>query len=196
MKRMSLIIALGLVLAGTACHDLKRSREVDNPSVSGKTIAQQVCSNCHGVTGVSVSPTFPKLAGQQREYLINQLTDLKTRARSDPHAQTFMWGFNHLTDAQIDEIATWFSSQPAVLGKAGDRTLMDQGRAIYVSGLPNKGVPACSSCHGQNGEGMGQFPISAKIKIHRRGTLSSHQQRNGTGGWRSSTGSVTRNLPA
>ena len=42
MKRMSLIIALGLVLAGTACHDLKRSREVDNPSVSGKTIAQQV----------------------------------------------------------------------------------------------------------------------------------------------------------
>jgi len=42
----------------------------------------------------------------------------------------------------------------------------------------------------------GDNPISAKIKIHRRGTLSTHQQRNGTGGWRSSTGSVTRNLPA
>jgi len=158
MKKVALIITLGLVLAGTACHDLERSRAVDNPSVSGKTIAEQVCSNCHGVTGVSVSPTFPKLAGQQREYLINQLTDLKTRNRSDPHARTFMWGFTHLTDSQIDEIATYFSSQQAVMGAPGDRTLMAQGRAIYVSGLPNKGVPACSSCHGQNGEGMGQFP--------------------------------------
>lgn len=158
MKKVASIIIFAFAFAGAACHDLERSREVDNPSVSGKTIAQQVCSNCHGATGVSVSPTFPKLAGQQREYLVNQLTDLKSRARSDPHAQMFMWGFTHLTDVQIDEIATYFSSQPAVMGKPRERILMDQGRTIFVSGLPDKGVPACSSCHGQNGEGMGQFP--------------------------------------
>jgi cytochrome c553 len=158
MKTMTQYIALGLLLAGTACHDLDRSRAVDNPAVPGKTIAEQVCSNCHGVTGVSVSPTFPKLAGQQREYLVLQLTDLKTHRRSDPHAKAFMWGFPHLTEAQIDGIATYFSSQQAVMGPPGNRALMDQGRAIFLSGLPDKGVPACSSCHGQHGEGMNQFP--------------------------------------
>ncbi|MBN3789484.1 c-type cytochrome [Burkholderia sp. Ac-20353] len=158
MKILALTITLGLVLAGTACHDLEHSRAVDNPSVSGKTIAEQVCSNCHGVTGVAVSPMFPKLAGQQREYLVNQLTDLRNRARSDPHAKTFMWGFTHLTDAQIGEIANWFSSQPPVMGSPGNPITMEQGRAIFFSGLPDKGVPACTTCHGQNGEGMGQFP--------------------------------------
>lgn len=158
MKQLAQFIAFATLLAGTACHDVERSRAVDNPAVSGKTIAEQVCSNCHGVTGVSVSPTFPKLAGQQREYLVLQLTDLKTRLRSDPHAKTFMWGFPHLTEAQIDGIAVYFSGQQAVMGRSGNRALMDQGKVIFLSGLPDKGVPACASCHGQHGEGMNQFP--------------------------------------
>ncbi|QCP50283.1 c-type cytochrome [Trinickia violacea] len=158
MNRVTQLICLGMLLAGTACHDLERSRAVDNPAVSGKTIALQVCSNCHGVTGVSVSPTFPKLAGQQREYLVDQLTDFKTHARSDPNAKRFMWGFTHLTGTQIDEIATYFSTQQTTLGQPGDRRLIDKGRTIYASGLPDKGVAACVSCHGQHGEGAGGFP--------------------------------------
>jgi cbb3-type cytochrome c oxidase subunit III len=158
MKRVVQIISLGMLLAGSACHDLERSREVDNPAVAGKTIALQVCSNCHGVNGVSVSPTFPKLAGQRREYLVDQLTDFKTHARSDPNAKRFMWGFTHLSEAQIDELAAYFSSQQPVLGESGDRALIDEGRAIFASGLPDKGVAACISCHGQHGEGMNQFP--------------------------------------
>jgi cytochrome c553 len=156
MKLMAPVITMGLLLTGTACHDLERSRAVDNPAVSGKTIAQQICSNCHGVTGVSVSPTFPKLAGQQREYLVNQLTDLKTRTRSDPHARTFMWGFTHLTDAQINEIATYFSSQPAVMGKASDRALMDQGRAIFW--LFQKWSGVCQEREHQSTDVCGALP--------------------------------------
>ncbi|MEA3101749.1 c-type cytochrome [Caballeronia mineralivorans] len=158
MKKLAQLISLGMLLAGSGCHDLERSRSVDNPAVAGKTIALQVCSNCHGANGVSVSPTFPKLAGQQREYLINQLTDFKAHSRSDPNARRFMWGFTHLSDAQIEALATYFSNQQQAPGKPGDRALIDEGRAIFAFGLQDKGVAACSSCHGQHGEGAGQFP--------------------------------------
>ncbi|HEX7909063.1 MAG TPA: c-type cytochrome [Paraburkholderia sp.] len=158
MKKIAQIISLGMALAGTGCHDMDRSRAVDNPAVAGKTIALQVCSNCHGVKGVSVSPAFPKLAGQRREYLVDQLADFKTHARSDPNAKRFMWGFTHLSEAQIDELAAYFSSQTPVMGEAADQSLMVEGKAIFTSGLPDKGVAACVSCHGKHGEGMNQFP--------------------------------------
>jgi cytochrome c553 len=158
MKKVAKVVILGIVLAGAACHDLEQSRGVNNPSAPGRTIAEQVCSTCHGVTGVSRSPAFPKLAGQPREYLVAQLTDFKTHARADPHAKSFMWAVARLTDAQINEIAYYFSGQSVILGKPGDRSLMNQGRAIFESGLPNKGVPACGACHGENGEGIGLFP--------------------------------------
>ena len=158
MQKVARFICLGFLLAGSACHDIERSRSVDNPAVAGKTIALQVCSNCHGVNGVSVSPTFPKLAGQRQEYLVDQLTDFKTHARTDPNAKRFMWGFTHLTEAQIDDLAAYFSSQPADLGEASDRALVNEGKVIFTSGLPNKGVAACVACHGQHGEGMNRFP--------------------------------------
>ncbi|RQS75626.1 cytochrome c4 [Burkholderia sp. Bp8963] len=158
MNRMAHIVSLAMLLAGSACHDLERSRQIDNAAVSGKTIALQVCSNCHGATGVSVSPMFPKLAGQRKEYLVDQLADFKNHARSDPNAKRYMWGFTHLTDAQIDEIATYFSSQPTTLGDVVDLTLISEGKAIFLSGLPDKGVAACIACHGQHGEGVERFP--------------------------------------
>ena len=158
MNKVAHIVSIGMLLAGLACQDLEHSRQVDNPLVPGKTIALQVCSNCHGVNGVSISPTFPKLAGQQKEYLVDQLTDFKSHTRADPNAQRFMWGFTHLTDMQIDELATYFSSQSPVMGVASDPALIEEGRAIYHSGMPGKGVAACVACHGQHGEGMNQFP--------------------------------------
>ncbi|MDN7904565.1 c-type cytochrome [Burkholderia diffusa] len=158
MNKVAHIVSLAMMLAGAGCHDLERSRQVDNPAVRGKTIALQVCSNCHGATGVSVSPMFPKLAGQRKEYLVDQLTDFKSHARADPNAKRYMWGFTHLTDKQIDELADYFSSQAAVPGEAVDRTVLDAGRAIFVGGLPDKGVAACVGCHGQHGEGMSRFP--------------------------------------
>ncbi|OMG71593.1 c-type cytochrome [Burkholderia ubonensis] len=158
MTKMAHLVSLAMLLAGSACHDLERSRQVDNPAVAGKTIALQVCSNCHGATGVSVSPMFPKLAGQRKEYLVDQLTDFKHHARADPNAKRYMWGFTHLTDAQIDELATYFSSQSATLGDAGDLALITAGKAIFEAGLPDKGVAACIGCHGQHGEGVERFP--------------------------------------
>ncbi|PCE32665.1 c-type cytochrome [Burkholderia ubonensis] len=158
MKRIVLRLLPAILLAGAGCDDLERSRAIDQPAVAGKTIALQVCSNCHGANGVSVSPMFPKLAAQPREYLIAQLTDFRSRRRSDPNAQKYMWGVTHLSDTQIEQLAAYFSSRSPPPGKPGDPPRVDMGRSIFASGLPDKGVAACIGCHGLHGEGAGEVP--------------------------------------
>ena len=51
---------------------------------------EHVCSSCHGMEGKSVSPTFPRLAGQQKDYLVLQLKAFRDHTRADPHAHTYM----------------------------------------------------------------------------------------------------------
>ncbi|AYZ62619.1 cytochrome c4 [Burkholderia multivorans] len=158
MKHMVLRLLPAILLAGTGCDGLEQSRAIDRPAVAGRTIAQQVCSNCHGANGISVSPMFPKLAAQPREYLIAQLTDFRNHRRADPNAQKYMWGVSRLSDTQIEQLAAYFSSQPPAPGKPGDPPRVDLGRAIFASGLPDQGVAACITCHGLHGEGAGGVP--------------------------------------
>src|ERR1700693_2114843 len=47
-----------------------------------------VCSSCHGPGGRSTSSTFPRLAGQQKDYLVAQLQAFRDKTRADPPAQT------------------------------------------------------------------------------------------------------------
>ena len=97
------------------CGDIARSRNLGNPAVSATTLAQQVCSNCHGMTGNSVSPNFPNLAGQMEPYFIAQLTGFKSHNRRDPAGYEYMWGLSRsLTDEQISGLAAYYSSQSAV----------------------------------------------------------------------------------
>ena len=142
----------------TACSSMDGSRSVNNPSMSGRTLAAQVCSSCHGVTGESTSPNFPKLNGQQKDYLVAQLDDFKGHVRSDAKAQEHMWGFTRLTSAQIAELADYFSGQVPMRGRAISSPTLARGEMIFNKGLPDLGVVQCSSCHGNSGEGNGTFP--------------------------------------
>jgi cytochrome c553 len=150
---------LGLsIFVLAACSSIEGSRSVNNASVSGRTLAVQVCSTCHGVTGESTSPNFPKLNSQQKDYLIAQLDDFKGHTRSDARAQEHMWGFTRLTTAQISELADYFSGQPPMRGKSITSPALARGEIIFSKGIPDLGVVQCSSCHGTRGEGNSTFP--------------------------------------
>jgi cytochrome c553 len=159
------MIAIGLVLASmtmaAGCTTTESSRNLNDPSVSGKDLAQQVCSTCHGVDGNSTNPTFPKLAAQQSEYIIAQLKVFRSHDRSDPAGSQYMWGIaRHLTDAQITEMAAYFNQQKMIPDQAehADAGLVAQGKLIFNNGIPSKNTPACAACHGANGEGNSAFP--------------------------------------
>ena len=66
------------------------------------------CAGCHGNNGVSVIPTYPKLAGQHAQYIVKALTAYKTGDRSDPTMKAMAVP---LSDADIDNLAAYFSGQ-------------------------------------------------------------------------------------
>ena len=164
MKR-NLIVAISAAVfvatVGTGCTNIERSRNLADPAVPGRVLAMQVCSNCHGVDGNSVSPNFPNLAAQTEPYVIEQLNSFRKHSRLDPAGFEYMWGLSrHLTDEQIKDLAAYYAGQkvqsPAYLtGKPAQR---EAGRILYAGGVPEKNILACATCHGLDGMGMQQFP--------------------------------------
>ena len=157
-SKSQLACLTGLLLTLCACTNLVSSRDVANPEVPAKVVAAQVCSNCHGITGESASPAFPKLAGQQKEYLVAQLTDFKGHERSDSRGTQYMWGFTHLSAAQVEGLADYFSDQARMHGKTFAGTSLVRGEAIFRNGIAENGVVACATCHGPEAGGNGPFP--------------------------------------
>ncbi len=151
--------ALCSVALGAGCANLERSRDWSDEHVSGEVLAQQVCSTCHGVTGQSVNSLFPKLAGQQKAYIQGQLEAIRGRDRNSERTRQFMWGpARFLTNAQIEQIATYFSSQPEMRAELGSAEANERGKTLYYQGLPSAGVESCASCHGNAAEGDDVVP--------------------------------------
>jgi cytochrome c553 len=158
----SLIVA-AIVLASAAVHDAQAAAVVVAPeptALNAQQLVSNACSKCHGFNGVSTSPLFPILAGQVPGYIESELRLFRQRGRSDPHARAFMWGIARaLTDEQIKGVALYFSTQPAVAGKASSNpALADKGKVLYENGHPERDIEACTVCHGHSGEGVNTQP--------------------------------------
>jgi len=117
-----------------------------------------VCMDCHGPIGDSVKQSVPRLNGQQAEYLKKRLVDFHDPGSQDPHATNAMWSIvESKGDAELNDIAEYYARQPPMAAKHG-RPLAEEGRRLYMSGSRANYVPACSSCHGAQGEGHGVVP--------------------------------------
>lgn len=149
--------AVALVaLTVAACTLVPEPQEPSDPHIAGLV---HVCSSCHGLEGRSISPTFPRLAGQQEEYIEAQLKAFRDHTRADPHAHTYMWGMAaRLSDSDIKGLAEYFSSRRPVPGSPGDPALMSAGKAIFDNGIEARDVPACQVCHGDHGQGAEAVP--------------------------------------
>ena len=161
MRAMQIALAVVLGTVASGCANVERSRDLSNPSISPAVTAVQVCANCHGKDGNSVSPKFPRLAGQQAAYLVAQLDNFRNHQRSDPQGVEYMWGISRkLTDDQIAGLAEYYSKQTPRLHDipAGDPKLLAAGKEIFEKGVPQQNVAACTACHGPKAEGIGAFP--------------------------------------
>ncbi len=138
------------------------ARADDTTSQSGMAKAQQlastVCVACHGADGNSASPNFPKLAGQQPEYITKQLMNFKSGARTNPIMQGIVTS-NNLTPDDMKNLGIYFSQQTIKPGAAKDKTLAEEGEKIFKGGDAATGTPACAACHGPTGAGIpSEFP--------------------------------------
>jgi cytochrome c553 len=122
-------------------------------------LAETTCVNCHGVSGRSISPTFPNLAAQTVPYLQAQLHAFRDQTRGDPDALTYMWGMaSQLSDATIEALSTYYAAQAPSRAKTGDANLMARGKQIFEEGVASQGIPACATCHGPQARGNDIFP--------------------------------------
>ena len=100
------LLALGVMLTGilgtaSAAGDITAGKE-----------KSALCVSCHGADGNSTDPQFPRLAGQHANYLERALMDYRSGARKNPIMAGFAAG---LTDADIANLAAYFSSQSGVV---------------------------------------------------------------------------------
>ena len=135
----------------------------DEPDAAAKAYAHRlavgVCGTCHGPEGNSVQPKFPRLAGQNSNYLVTQLHNFHDQKRGDPDAIGYMWGMaSQLSDETIVALADYYAVRATGPGTVRNTAQVARGREIYEHGIPTAGVPACAACHGPEARGTGDFP--------------------------------------
>jgi cytochrome c553 len=161
--------SLNVAALAIACTVMSTIRAADisvptDPSqLSAPKLVSYVCAKCHGASGngITISPLFPILAGQNPIYIQEQLKLLRQRSRSDPHARAFMWGISRgLSDEQIEGVAEYFGALPAVSGRpSSNPALAAKGKEIYENGVPEPHrVIKCIECHGEVGAGTNNVP--------------------------------------
>ncbi len=161
LLNMAAIALAATVISTTRAADI--SLPPDPSVLQGGALVSYACSKCHGISGngVSISPLFPILAGQNPIYTQEQLKLLRQRFRGDPHARAFMWGISRaLTDEQIESVAVYFGNQPAVTGRpSANPALAAKGKEIYENGAPEPHrIIKCIECHGEVGAGTNNVP--------------------------------------
>jgi len=146
--------AILAMIFATAARAEDKDAAVSKQAVEAK---MKYCEVCHGPSAqgfVGYYP-IPRLAGQQPEYIKNQLQAFIDRGRVNP----IMANVAHvLSPAMLTALANNFHElNPKPLGGA-PKDLVAAGKQIFEEGIPKADVPACSSCHGAHAEGNGEFP--------------------------------------
>lgn len=100
MKKTSFLLASVALVLSLSVHAAGNAE-------AGKA-KSTTCAACHGIDGVSSVPSFPKLAGQNRDYLYHSLLAYKSGKRKNP----IMAGqVQTLTDADMQDLALYYSKQ-------------------------------------------------------------------------------------
>jgi len=139
--------------AGLLCAAAAQAQPVDLKAAA--QFATEHCGSCHGVTGQSAAPNFPRLAGQNPVYLVKQLQDFASGERKSPTMQAKV---ALMDDRMIRSLAAYYSAQKAANSPSDDKQLMAVGQFIYERGNVYAGLPACASCHGPQGLGSATLP--------------------------------------
>src|SRR5215472_4696831 len=123
------------------------------PFATGKAASGEakaaLCMACHGPSGNSVNPEWPRLAGQSAVYIAEQLKLFKAGVRDNPVMKPLAAS---LSDQDINDLAVYYEAQTPT-GLEADPSYWKPGEAIYLSGDTARGVPACVACHGPVGRG-------------------------------------------
>ena len=68
------------------------------------------CATCHGPKGVkTLMPIYPKLAGQNKPYLLQVRKEMKNGSRAEGMSSVMQPSLRGLSEAEMEAIAEWLS---------------------------------------------------------------------------------------
>lgn len=165
---MKMISTLGTaVLLGASASAYAVNVDIAN----GEKIFKQgkgdvpACNSCHGADGMGDDNMgTPRLAGQIYQFVVKQLEDFANEKRQDTTMFVMNANAKGLSNQDRKDVAAYVNSLPSQkdqLSKLSELKANGQvvgethlGKAMVLYGMPEKGVPACKSCHDYNGRGV------------------------------------------
>ena len=74
---------------------------------------ERTCIACHGAEGkVPVMSEYPKIAGQNAPYMLAQMKDIKSGARSNSHTIAMKNVMHLISDEEMAAVAEWLAGLP------------------------------------------------------------------------------------
>jgi cytochrome c553 len=159
MKVVGLGLALQTAILTFVFSVASYAEDKGNAAVPKQELDAKIayCKTCHGLSGQGFRGSFPmpRLAGQQPEYLVNQLQAFIERRRTNP----VMFNVAHvLSPPMLTALAAHFKDlNPKPLGGA-PKELVAAGKKVYEDGVPSAEIPPCATCHGPEAKGAEAFP--------------------------------------
>jgi cytochrome c553 len=156
---MRISAAVLAVILATATSLAARAEEKSKADFSQSALKAKIdyCKTCHGLQGQGFRGSYPmpRLAGQQPEYLVNQLQAFIERRRNNP----VMFNVAHVLSPEMEKaLAQQFNSLDPKPLDGVSRENLTEGKKIYLEGIAKSDVPTCASCHGDNAKGRDAFP--------------------------------------
>src|SRR6202166_2683524 len=157
MRIASVFLTAAFVIISSAATE---AEDKGNAVVPKRELDAKIayCKTCHGVSGQGFRGSFPmpRLAGQQPEYLENQLQAFIERRRTNP----VMFNVAHvLSPSMLTALAAHFKDlNTKPMGGGAPKELVAEGKKIYEEGVPSAEVPPCATCHGPEAKGADAFP--------------------------------------
>lgn len=178
------MMSLKRVLAGSALLLMAGSAHaVDGKKIftaGGSQPGAMPCVACHGADGLGLAAAgFPRLAGLPAGYLRKQLEDFRSGSRSNSVMRPLAIA---LTDAEMTAVSEALAAMSAPVAAVAHRSEMptDPAQRLALQGAWDRQIPACVSCHGPAGTGVGDaFPplagqpaayLSAQLLAWQNGT--------------------------
>lgn len=101
MKASTLLMAL--ILAAS-------SSGVANAGDGAKLFAEKTCTACHGKAGNKpLMPDYPKIAGQNKAYIVKQMTDIKSGKRANGNSAAMQGVMVLVNEEDINDLAEYVS---------------------------------------------------------------------------------------
>ncbi len=177
-----LLMGFALWLASSAAPTF--ATEISHPepvAVSedkAASITQKQCVKCHSLDGNAHAPMYPKIAGQNEQYLAQSIRAYRDGSRTSPIMSPQV-AASRLSDADIAVLAAYYAKKPRCTPNVSPRGAVLEVKGDYAAGQ-KVAEGFCTQCHMPNGKpinpiwpkiaGQNAYYIQSALKAYRDGT--------------------------